>query len=125
MGVSRHVFVNRFNLLGFDENSNLLSHPCLCNVAIGIGEWFSAENAKLKAWPLYCKFDGGRIPSFIFELQRKKDVLPSNIFSDNSFILTDDGSYSTECKTPTGTPQNSTAFQINIRCEVESLPRKP
>jgi hypothetical protein len=123
-GVSRYVFVNRVNLLKLVDPKRIHSRDCLSNIAIGIGEWSSDREAILKAWPLFTNFEGGKVPGFLFQLQRRIPVAAKSLFTDPAFGLCAGDSDTTELKVPAGTPRNPTTVTLPIRFTVETVPRK-
>jgi hypothetical protein len=125
LGVSRPVFVNRLNLLRVSDDRRLRVHrQGLRNMAIGIGEWKSEGEAVLKEHPLYSFFEGGKVPSFIFQLQRRIDISAKKIFSDMEFALCGGRKNYTECIVPAGTPKTPNSIQLPIRCSVENIRKK-
>ncbi len=123
-GVSRYVFVNRVNLLELVDQKRIRSRSCLLNLAIGMGEWSSDRDATLKVWPLFSNFEGGKVPSFIFQLQRRIPVQAKNLFDDPTFHLCGGNSDTAEIAVPAGTPRNPDSFELPIRFAVEVTPRR-
>ncbi len=95
-GVSRYVLINRLNLVALSDTKGFWSRPSLNNLAVGIGEWLSQEEAIFKTWPVYSKFDAGRVPEFVLKLERGAQVPPKSIFADTGFSLCGGTSDSTE-----------------------------
>jgi hypothetical protein len=118
-GVSRYVFVNRFSLLKLVDPKRLRARSCLSNFAIGIGEWISERDANLKIWPLFSNFEGGKVPGFLFQLQRRIPLVTKSLFSDPSFQLCGGDCDTTEVTVPAGTPHNPDSFRLPIRFAVE------
>jgi hypothetical protein len=123
-GVSRYVFVNRVNLLKLVDPKRIHSRDCLSNVAIGIGEWISEREASLKVWPLFTNFEGGKVPGFLFQLQRRIPVAAKTLFTDPAFQLCAGDLDTTELEVSAGTPRNPTTVALPIRFTVEMVPRK-
>ena len=123
-GVSRYVFVNRLNLLDLVDPHRIKSRPSLTNFAVGIGAWVSGNEATLNSWPLYSNFHGGRVPGFVFQLQKRVPLAANNVFSDSKFHLCGGLSNSTECVVPAGTPRNPSTINLPVRCSVEVGSRK-
>jgi hypothetical protein len=124
VGVSRYVFINRLNWLPISDATRIVSRACLNNLAIGIGEWLSEREAAFKGWPFYSRFDGGKVPSFIFQLQKREAVATASIFSAPSFLLCGGSENSVELTVSAGTPKNSNVLKLPIVCSVECVPRK-
>lgn len=118
-GVSRYVFVNRLNLLELVDTKHLRSRRCMTNLAIGIGEWLSECEASFKEWPLFSNFEGGKVPSFLFQLQRDIPLAAKTVFPDPAFHLCGGSSDNMKCVVPAGTPRNPGVLKLPIRCSVE------
>jgi hypothetical protein len=112
------------NLLSLLDEKRILARPSLRNLAVGIGEWISADKAVLKGWPFFSQFDGGKVPSFVFQLQRGIQVSPSEFLSDSSFYLSGGTSGQSECSIAAGTPSNREALRLPISFSVEIRPKK-
>lgn len=125
IGVSRSVFINRLNLLSVSDEKRLRAYrQSLHNIAIGLGEWKSDSEAFLKDFPLYSRFDGGRVPSFIFQLQRRIEISAKALFKDVEFVLCGGKRNYTECMVSAGTPNTPNSIQLPIRCAIEDGTRK-
>lgn len=123
-GVSRYVLINRIQLLEMIDPQRLRSRRCLSNIAIGIGHWLSESEASLKVWPLFSNFEGGKVPNFIFQLQKRIPLDAKSIFSDSSFCLCGGSSETIEMEVYAGTPRNPEVMRLSIRFTVEVGPRK-
>lgn len=125
MGVSRHVLVNRLNLLWLTDKFNILKRPSLSNVAIGIGEWLNDKEANFQEWPLFTNFDRNIIPNFLINLRNSKfGMLANNLFNDSNFCFCGGNEFITEAIIRGGTTQNPNAEQMKIICSIEDQPRK-
>lgn len=125
MGVSRHVLVNRLNLLWLTDKFNLLKRSSLCNVAIGIGEWLNSKEANFQEWPLFTNFDRNIIPNFLINLRSGKfGMLANNLFNDSNFCFCGGSEFVTEAIIRGGTTQHPNAEQMKIICAIEDRPRK-
>jgi hypothetical protein len=123
-GASRYVFVNRLTLLEMFDPKGLLNRPALSNTAIGIGKWVTSKKAQFMDWPLFSNFEGGKVPSFIFDLQKRVPVAAENIFANTAFYL-----FGGDCETSladvdAGTPRHPKMANVRIRCSIEIVPRK-
>jgi hypothetical protein len=107
-----------------DEKRLRVHRQSLRNTAIGIGEWKSGDEAILKDFPLYSFFDGGKVPSFIFQLQKRIELSTKKVFKDVDFILNGGKRNYTECMVSAGTPTTPDSIQLPIRCSVEVGARK-
>ena len=125
LGVSRHVFVNRLDLLNLlDEKRLKMQRNGLQNIAIGVGEWNGGGEAFLKSVPLYSLFDGAKVPNFIFQLQRRIDILVKSLFFDAEFVLFGGKKNSIDFVIPAGTPANPRLMLLPVRFSVESVHSK-
>ena len=121
VGISRSLVVNRLNLLSVSDEKRLKAHrPSLHNLAVGIGEWKSKDEAVLKPFPLFSAFSGGKAPGFIYQLQKGVGVSAKSIFTDKKFLLCGGSENSTELKVAAGTPKQPSIIQLPIRCAVEN-----
>ena len=124
MGVSRPVLVNRLNLLELHDEMKLSERRCLRNLGVGVGRWLSTTDAVLKPWPVYSNFDGARVPSFMFQLQRGLEVSPKNILPSSDFSMLGGALQYIECSVDAGTPKNPKHLRLPVRFEVEPQPPK-
>jgi len=124
-GVSRSVLLNRLKLLELVDDKRVRSRPCLANVAIGIGEWVSEVEARFKAWPLFLNFEGGKVPGFLFQLQKRIPLPAKSVVSDTQSYLCGGSSEGTDCVLPAGTPRHPTALNLPTRIMAEMVRRKP
>jgi hypothetical protein len=122
LGVSRHVFVNRLNLLDvLDEKRLKTSRNGLRNIAIGVGEWNGLGEALLRVSPLYSFFDGAKVPNIVFQLQRRIDILVKSLFFDAGFLLFGGTQTIIEFEIPAGTPTNPRLITLPVRLSVEDV----
>jgi hypothetical protein len=125
LGVSRHVFVNRLNLLDvLDEKHLKTRRNGLQNIAIGIGEWNALGEAVLKVSPLYSRFDGAKVPNLVFQLQRRIEILAKSLFFDAEFVLFGGKQSIVEFVIPAGTPANPSLISLPVRLSVEEVHAK-
>jgi hypothetical protein len=122
-GASRYVFVNRLNLLDFVDELRLKSRRSMTNFAIGMGEWLPKGEVIFKEWPFFSNFEGGKVPGFLFQLQKRIPLNVKSVFVDSTFHLCGGSSDSTECVVLGGTPRNPGILSLPIRCSVEVGPR--
>jgi hypothetical protein len=87
VGISRHVLVQRLNLLPKYGNHLFFNRQCFSNVAVGIGTWTHDRVPMLQAWPLFAKFERHDLPTFIHALLRAKSSPSQSIVSDPAFVL--------------------------------------
>ena len=124
MGVSRYVLVNRLNLLRTVDNRSLLNRRALRNTAVGIGEWLSPGEARLKDWPLFLNFNRNVIPEFLLKLCEGKLVTLDGVFADPSFCLCGGTVRHSTTLLHGGTLKVPRAEKMRVRCSVESCARR-
>jgi hypothetical protein len=87
VGISRHVLVQRLNLLSSYGNHLFFNRGCFSNVAVGVGNWTRDRVPMLHAWPLFAKFDRNELPTLLHALRRAKSVTAASLVSDPDFVL--------------------------------------
>jgi hypothetical protein len=118
-GVSRYVLINRLNLVAVSDTKRFWSRPSLNNLAVGIGEWVSEHEAVFKTWPLYSKFDPGRVPGFVSNLERGTPPALKSIFADPNFCLCGGTSHTTNSQVEAGTPMDPKSLRLEVSCSIE------
>lgn len=124
MGVSRYVLVNRLALLRLKDKKDILGRPCLGNIAVGIGEWLSADEARLKDWPLFVNFERNIVPEFLIKLRQRKQFSLETVFEDSSFFLRGGEQFTCETSIRAGTLSAPDSVPMRILCSVEDCVRR-
>lgn len=119
-GTSRESFVNRLQLVETFDSLRILNRDCFFNFALGIGEWLSPNEAVLRPWPLLARFEGGQVPGFVFDLQRRTPVNPARVFHNPfSFAVGDVNIVSQTING--GTPTLPALRTLNARFSTETV----
>lgn len=84
--ISREVLVSRLSLLTLVDPASIRYNTCLDDVAVGRGEWLSANKARLHGWPMYSNFRNGE-PTLLRKLKAGNGLDWSLIHQDPRFYL--------------------------------------
>lgn len=117
LGVSRHVLINRLNLLE-SYAPHLLTRAALKNVAIGIGKWTKEDGFLLAGWPLFANFDRNIIPSFFHSAKKHKHFALSKALGSKADELAN-GETHTVCVSA-GVEKHPEVENLTISCSIES-----
>lgn len=100
MGVSRHLLVQRLNLLAEYGNRLFIERQCFQDTAVGVGIWTREGGAVFSGWPLFAKFHNGEPPAFVSMLRKVKSVGSSTVVDAPTFFLNGGANRSVVLKVP-------------------------
>jgi hypothetical protein len=104
MGVSRHLLVQRLNLLAEYGNRLFIERQCFQDAAVGVGTWRREGGAVFSGWPLFSKFQNGQPPAFVSALWKVKSLGASTIVAEPTFFLNGGESRSVVLEVPAAKP---------------------
>lgn len=120
-GVSAAVMVNRLDLLTLLGIPRMLMRRSARNVLVCVGEWTSDHDLTLRHWPMFSQFDGGNVPKFVFDLQRRRDVSLREVFWCGVTEQVDPGTRTlNRCDLPGGTPRQPELLSVPFEWKVQS-----
>jgi hypothetical protein len=116
MAVSRHLLVQRLNLLAEYGNPLFIERQCFQDVAVGLGTWTREGVALLSGWPLFSKFRNGEPPAFVPMLRKAKSMGASTIVAEQTFVLNGGASRSVVLEVPAVKP-NRMSLLVELSVE--------
>lgn len=100
MAVSRHLLIQRLNLLAEYGSRVLIERQCFQDAAVGVGTWTREGGAVFSGWPLFMKFQNGDPPAFVSMLRKAKSVGSSTVVDEPTFVLNGGANRSVVLKAP-------------------------
>ena len=121
MAVSRHLLIQRLNLLAEYGNPLFVERQCFQNAAIGIGTWTHEGGAVLSGWPLFSKFQNNEPPAFVHMMRKAKSVGASTIVADPTFALNGGATRSLILPVSAGTAMKPDQRSLVVEISVERV----
>lgn len=116
--ISRHVLINRLNLLKALDGHALLSKIPLRNIAVGLAEWSSGGKSVIRKWPLFFNFENGIVPAFLLDALQKDRLPIEAAVSDENFVMCGGANNSVKLVVDAGT--KATPRQRRLNCEISA-----
>lgn len=122
--ISRHVLINRLNLLKALDERALLSKIPLRNIAVGLAEWGAGGKSVIRKWPLFFNFENGIVPAFLLDAVQKDHLPIEAVVSDEDFIMCGGANNSVKLVVDAGTKATPRHRRLNCEISAESGGRK-